>query len=95
MLFLFARYALASHFLWGLWSVIQAKISKIEFGYMVRIIIIIIIIITLILIVLHINTLVSAPTELVWELWSMLHVSNATSAVCHKHNSKLVYVVIV
>ncbi|TNN45577.1 Choline kinase alpha [Liparis tanakae] len=28
------RYALASHFLWGLWSVIQAKISKIEFGYM-------------------------------------------------------------
>ena len=30
------RYALASHFLWGLWSIIQAKISKIEFGYMVR-----------------------------------------------------------
>ncbi|KAM4618594.1 choline/ethanolamine kinase isoform 2-T2 [Polymixia lowei] len=29
------RYALASHFLWGLWSIIQAKISKIEFGYMV------------------------------------------------------------
>ncbi|KAM3609622.1 uncharacterized protein V6R79_017832 [Siganus canaliculatus] len=28
------RYALASHFLWGLWSIIQAKISKIEFGYM-------------------------------------------------------------
>uniref|UniRef100_H2TYU7 Ethanolamine kinase n=1 Tax=Takifugu rubripes TaxID=31033 RepID=H2TYU7_TAKRU len=27
-------YALASHFLWGLWSIIQAKISKIEFGYM-------------------------------------------------------------
>ncbi|XP_051512792.1 choline kinase alpha-like [Myxocyprinus asiaticus] len=25
---------LASHFLWGLWSIIQAKISKIEFGYM-------------------------------------------------------------
>lgn len=30
------RFALASHFLWGLWSIIQAKISKIEFGYMVR-----------------------------------------------------------
>ncbi|CAN9499218.1 unnamed protein product [Ophioblennius macclurei] len=28
------RYALASHFLWALWSIIQAKISKIEFGYM-------------------------------------------------------------
>ncbi|XP_008289241.1 choline/ethanolamine kinase [Stegastes partitus] len=28
------RYALASDFLWGLWSIIQAKISKIEFGYM-------------------------------------------------------------
>ncbi|KAI1887991.1 hypothetical protein AGOR_G00180450 [Albula goreensis] len=28
------RYALASHFLWGLWSIIQAKISTIEFGYM-------------------------------------------------------------
>ncbi|KAM4734169.1 choline/ethanolamine kinase [Anableps anableps] len=28
------RYALASHFFWGLWSIIQAKISKIEFGYM-------------------------------------------------------------
>lgn len=28
------RYALASHFLWGLWSIIQARISKIEFGYM-------------------------------------------------------------
>ncbi|XP_059190589.1 choline/ethanolamine kinase-like [Centropristis striata] len=28
------RYALASHFLWGLWSIIQAKMSKIEFGYM-------------------------------------------------------------
>ncbi|XP_044048832.1 choline/ethanolamine kinase isoform X2 [Siniperca chuatsi] len=28
------RYALASHFLWGLWSIIQAKLSKIEFGYM-------------------------------------------------------------
>lgn len=30
------RFALASHFLWGLWSIIQAKISKIEFGYMVN-----------------------------------------------------------
>ncbi|XP_072241773.1 choline/ethanolamine kinase isoform X2 [Leuresthes tenuis] len=28
------RYALASHFLWGLWSIIQAKLSRIEFGYM-------------------------------------------------------------
>ncbi|XP_075905315.1 choline/ethanolamine kinase isoform X1 [Nelusetta ayraudi] len=28
------RFALASHFFWGLWSIIQAKISKIEFGYM-------------------------------------------------------------
>ncbi|KAM6459697.1 choline kinase alpha [Liasis olivaceus] len=28
------RFALASHFLWGLWSIIQAKISSIEFGYM-------------------------------------------------------------
>uniref|UniRef100_A0A8C7HL61 ethanolamine kinase n=1 Tax=Oncorhynchus kisutch TaxID=8019 RepID=A0A8C7HL61_ONCKI len=29
------RFAMASHFLWGLWSIIQARISKIEFGYMV------------------------------------------------------------
>ncbi|XP_034500767.1 choline kinase alpha isoform X1 [Ailuropoda melanoleuca] len=28
------RFALASHFFWGLWSVVQAKISSIEFGYM-------------------------------------------------------------
>ncbi|XP_051477672.1 choline kinase alpha isoform X2 [Apus apus] len=28
------RFALASHFFWGLWSVIQAKISSIEFGYL-------------------------------------------------------------
>ena len=28
-------YALASHFLWGLWSIIQANISTIEFGYLV------------------------------------------------------------
>uniref|UniRef100_A0A8C1AC09 ethanolamine kinase n=1 Tax=Cyprinus carpio carpio TaxID=630221 RepID=A0A8C1AC09_CYPCA len=28
------RFALASHLFWGLWSVIQAKISTIEFGYM-------------------------------------------------------------
>uniref|UniRef100_UPI00398E7BBC choline kinase alpha isoform X2 n=1 Tax=Pristiophorus japonicus TaxID=55135 RepID=UPI00398E7BBC len=28
------RYALASHFFWGLWSVIQARISAIEFGYL-------------------------------------------------------------
>ncbi|KAF3822339.1 hypothetical protein GH733_007713, partial [Mirounga leonina] len=29
------RFALASHFFWGLWSIVQAKISSIEFGYMV------------------------------------------------------------
>lgn len=28
------RFALASHLFWGLWSIIQAKISSIEFGYM-------------------------------------------------------------
>ncbi|XP_006633835.3 choline/ethanolamine kinase [Lepisosteus oculatus] len=28
------RFALASHFLWGLWSIVQAKLSTIEFGYM-------------------------------------------------------------
>ncbi|KAM9481848.1 choline/ethanolamine kinase isoform 2-T2 [Clarias gariepinus] len=28
------RFALASHFFWGLWSIIQARISNIEFGYM-------------------------------------------------------------
>ncbi|KAM5186937.1 choline kinase alpha isoform 2-T2 [Callospermophilus lateralis] len=28
------RFALASHFFWGLWSIVQAKISAIEFGYM-------------------------------------------------------------
>ncbi|XP_059842937.1 choline/ethanolamine kinase isoform X2 [Hypanus sabinus] len=28
------RYALASHYLWALWAIIQAKISTIEFGYM-------------------------------------------------------------
>ncbi|RMC00246.1 hypothetical protein DUI87_22851 [Hirundo rustica rustica] len=28
------RFALASHFFWGLWSIIQAKISSIEFGYL-------------------------------------------------------------
>ncbi|XP_064168040.1 choline kinase alpha isoform X2 [Anguilla rostrata] len=30
------RFALASHFFWGLWSIIQARISAIEFGYMVN-----------------------------------------------------------
>ncbi|XP_073073532.1 choline kinase alpha isoform X4 [Manis javanica] len=30
------RFALASHFFWGLWSIVQAKISSIEFGYMVQ-----------------------------------------------------------
>uniref|UniRef100_A0A3B4DVN9 Ethanolamine kinase n=1 Tax=Pygocentrus nattereri TaxID=42514 RepID=A0A3B4DVN9_PYGNA len=28
------RFALASHFFWGLWSMIQARISTIEFGYL-------------------------------------------------------------
>ncbi|XP_058684161.1 choline/ethanolamine kinase-like isoform X2 [Poecile atricapillus] len=28
------RFALASHFFWGLWSVVQAKISTIQFGYL-------------------------------------------------------------
>ncbi|XP_040266181.1 choline kinase alpha isoform X4 [Bufo bufo] len=28
------RFALASHFFWGLWSIVQAKISSIQFGYM-------------------------------------------------------------
>jgi len=29
-------YALASHFLWALWSVIQSNISTIQFAYLVR-----------------------------------------------------------
>ncbi|XP_029908615.1 choline kinase alpha isoform X2 [Myripristis murdjan] len=28
------RFSLASHFFWGLWSIIQARISTIEFGYL-------------------------------------------------------------
>ncbi|KAJ1162383.1 hypothetical protein NDU88_002851 [Pleurodeles waltl] len=28
------RFALASHFFWGLWSIVQAKMSTIEFGYL-------------------------------------------------------------
>ncbi|XP_071590424.1 LOW QUALITY PROTEIN: choline/ethanolamine kinase [Heliangelus exortis] len=28
------RFALASHFFWGLWSILQAKISTIRFGYL-------------------------------------------------------------
>ncbi|KAK3570773.1 hypothetical protein QTP86_025422 [Hemibagrus guttatus] len=28
------RFALASHFFWGLWSIIQARLSTIEFGYL-------------------------------------------------------------
>lgn len=28
-------YALASHFLWGLWAIVQAHISNIEFDYLV------------------------------------------------------------
>ena len=31
-----AAYALASHFLWALWAVVQAQISGIKFGYLVR-----------------------------------------------------------
>lgn len=31
----FPRYALASHFFWGLWSILQASMSTIEFGYLV------------------------------------------------------------
>uniref|UniRef100_A0A5F9D520 ethanolamine kinase n=1 Tax=Oryctolagus cuniculus TaxID=9986 RepID=A0A5F9D520_RABIT len=27
------RFALASHFFWGLWSIVQAKISSTVFGY--------------------------------------------------------------
>ncbi|XP_026638454.1 choline/ethanolamine kinase isoform X2 [Microtus ochrogaster] len=30
-----SRYALASHFFWGLWSILQASMSTIEFGYLV------------------------------------------------------------
>lgn len=30
-------YALASHFLWGLWGIVQSHISNIEFGYLVSI----------------------------------------------------------
>ncbi|XP_052017234.1 choline/ethanolamine kinase isoform X2 [Apodemus sylvaticus] len=29
-----SRYALASHFFWGLWSILQASMSTIEFGYL-------------------------------------------------------------
>ncbi|XP_069739022.1 choline/ethanolamine kinase-like [Phaenicophaeus curvirostris] len=29
-----SRFALASHFFWGLWSILQAKISTIKFGYL-------------------------------------------------------------
>ncbi|XP_038934504.1 choline/ethanolamine kinase isoform X3 [Rattus norvegicus] len=29
-----SRYALASHFFWGLWSTLQASMSTIEFGYL-------------------------------------------------------------
>eukprot|EP00112_Aurelia_sp_Birch-Aquarium-sp1_P006926 Seg1756.12 transcript_id=Seg1756.12/GoldUCD/mRNA.D3Y31 product="Choline/ethanolamine kinase" protein_id=Seg1756.12/GoldUCD/D3Y31 len=28
------RFALASHLLWGFWSVVQARVSKIDFGYL-------------------------------------------------------------
>ncbi|KAE8295801.1 Choline kinase alpha [Larimichthys crocea] len=28
------RFALASHFFWGLWSIIQARLSTIQFGYL-------------------------------------------------------------
>ncbi|KAH0617251.1 hypothetical protein JD844_029138 [Phrynosoma platyrhinos] len=29
-----SRFTMASHFFWGLWSILQAKISTIEFGYL-------------------------------------------------------------
>lgn len=35
------RFALASHFFWGLWSIIQARLSTIEFGYLVSLCLII------------------------------------------------------
>lgn len=34
LLFEISRYALASHFFWGLWSTLQASMSTIEFGYL-------------------------------------------------------------
>ncbi|KAM4783143.1 choline/ethanolamine kinase isoform 3-T3 [Cyanocitta cristata] len=34
MLLEIERFALASHFFWGLWSIVQAKISTIPFGYL-------------------------------------------------------------
>ncbi|XP_053112848.1 choline/ethanolamine kinase isoform X2 [Hemicordylus capensis] len=34
MLLEISRFVLASHFFWGLWSILQAKISTIEFGYL-------------------------------------------------------------
>lgn len=34
MLLEIERFVLASHFFWGLWSIVQAKISTIEFGYL-------------------------------------------------------------
>ncbi|KAG7454040.1 hypothetical protein JOB18_019270 [Solea senegalensis] len=29
------RFSLASHFFWGLWSIVQAQLSTIQFGYLV------------------------------------------------------------
>jgi len=29
-------YALASHFLWGVWAIVQSHISTIQFAYLVR-----------------------------------------------------------
>uniref|UniRef100_A0ABM5GLD7 ethanolamine kinase n=1 Tax=Pogona vitticeps TaxID=103695 RepID=A0ABM5GLD7_9SAUR len=34
MLLEISRFSMASHFFWGLWSILQAKISTIEFGYL-------------------------------------------------------------
>ncbi|XP_062990530.1 choline/ethanolamine kinase [Elgaria multicarinata webbii] len=34
MLVEISRFTMASHFFWGLWSIVQAKISTIEFGYL-------------------------------------------------------------
>ena len=35
MLLEVAAYTLASHFMWGVWSLVQAQISSISFGYLV------------------------------------------------------------
>ena len=34
LLFEVNRFAMASHFHWGLWSIVQGQVSKIKFGYL-------------------------------------------------------------